>query len=104
MLQKAAQNINILNGKILRIDPFSFNENGKNYSVVKENPFIQLGGKPEILFVGLRNPWKFRIDTETGDIYIPDVGSEYIEELNIVEYKNFNNYLNFGWSCFEGEL
>ena len=99
---ESSQNIKVLNGKILRIDPFTLDEDGKNYSIVKENPFIKLGGKPEILFIGLRNPWKFSIDSETGDIYIPDVGSEYIEELNIVEYDNFNNYLNFGWNCFEG--
>ena len=99
---ESAQNLKVLNGKILRIDPFKISENGKNYSFVKENPFIQLDGKPEILFLGFRNPWKFSFDSETGDIYIPDVGSEYIEELNIVKYENFNNYLNFGAGCFEG--
>ena len=99
---KSAQNIKVLNGKILRIDPFNFSENGKNYSYVRENPFTQLDGKAEILFLGFINPWKFSFDSETGDIYIPDVGSEYIEELNIVKYENFNNYLNFGAGCFEG--
>ncbi len=99
---ESAQNIKVLNGKILRIDPFNLSENGKNYSFVRENPFTQLDGKPEILFLGFRNPWKFSFDSETGDIYIPDVGSEYIEELNIVKYENFNNYLNFGAGCFEG--
>lgn len=99
---ESAQNIKVLNGKILRIDPFNLSENGKNYSFARENPFIQLDGKPEILFLGFRNPWQFSFDSETGDIYIPDVGSEYIEELNIVKYENFNNYLNFGAGCFEG--
>ncbi len=82
---ESPQNIKVLNGKILRIDPFKLSENGTNYSFVRENPFTQLGGKPEILFLGFRNPWKFSFDSETGDIYIPDVGSEYIEELNIVK-------------------
>jgi len=99
---EGSQDINVLSGKILRINPFNPGEKDKNYSIVKDNPFIELGGKPEILFSGLRNPWKFSIDAKTGDIYIPDVGSEYIEELNIVEYKNFNKKINFGWSCFEG--
>ena len=99
---ESSQNIKVLNGKILRIDPFKISENGKNYSFVRENPFTQLDGKPEILFLGFRNPWKFSFDSETGDIYIPDNGSEYIEELNIVKYENFNNYLNFGAGCFEG--
>jgi hypothetical protein len=96
-----AQNLNKYYGKILRINPF-VNDNGKNYSAVKENPFKELEGKPEILFTGLRNPWSFSFDSKTGDIYIPDIGSEYIEELNIVKYDEFNNFLNFGWSCYEG--
>jgi len=96
-----AQNINKLYGKILRINPF-INDNGKNYTSVKENPYTKLEGKPEVLFIGFRNPWSFSFDSETGDIYIPDIGSEYIEELNIVKYNDFNNLLNFGWSCYEG--
>ena len=99
---ESSQNIKVLSGKILRIDPFKIGENGKTYSFVRENPFTQLDGKPEILFLGFRNPWKFSFDSETGDIYIPDNGSEYIEELNIVKFENFNNYLNFGAGCFEG--
>ena len=96
-----AQDINKFYGKILRINPF-INENGKNYSIVNENPFVKFKGKPEVLFIGLRNPWSFSFDSDTGDIYIPDVGSDYVEELNIVEYDEFNNFLNFGWSCYEG--
>ena len=96
-----AQNLNKFYGKILRINPFIKDDN-KNYLSAIENPFIKLQGKPEILFTGLRNPWSFSFDPKTGDIYIPDVGSEYIEELNIVKYEDFNNYLNFGWSCYEG--
>jgi glucose/arabinose dehydrogenase len=96
-----SQNINKFYGKILRINPF-IRDNDKNYSSVKENPFMKIQGEPEILFIGFRNPWSFSFDSETGDIYIPDVGSEYIEELNIVKYNEFNNFLNFGWSCFEG--
>ena len=96
-----SQNINKYYGKILRINPF-LKSNDKNYSSVKDNPFVKLNGKPEILFIGLRNPWSFSFDSETGDIYIPDVGSEYIEELNIVKYNEFNKFLNFGWSCYEG--
>ena len=99
---ESSQNINVLNGKILRINPFVEDTSEKNYITVKENPFIQLKGKPEILFAGFRNPWNFSFDPETGDIYIPDVGSEYIEELNVVKYGDFNNFLNFGAGCIEG--
>ena len=100
---ESSQNINNLNGKILRIDPFNLSKEEKYYSIVEDNPFHKIDGKAEIIFSGLRNPWKFSFDSENGDIYVPDVGSEYIEELNIVKYKNFNNYLNFGWNCFEGD-
>ncbi len=96
-----SQDVNKFYGKILRINPF-LAENGKNYSSIKENPFVKINGEPEILFIGLRNPWSFSFDEETGDIYIPDIGSEYIEELNIVKYSEFNDFLNFGWSCYEG--
>ncbi len=96
-----AQDINKFYGKILRINPFLKSDN-KNYSSIKDNPFVKINGYPEILFIGLRNPWSFSFDAETGDIYIPDIGSEYIEELNVVKYSEFNNFLNFGWSCYEG--
>ena len=58
----------------------------------KKNPYIKIDGRPEIVFAGLRNPWAFSFDLDTGDAFIPDIGSEYIEELNIVSYSEFNSF------------
>ena len=51
-------------GKIFRIDV----ENG--------------GAEPEIVAMGLRNPWRFSFDRENGDLYIGDVGEDDREEIN----------------------
>ena len=59
-------------GKILRIDV----ESGvKPYSIPASNPFTQIEGyRGEIWALGLRNPWGFAFDEQTGDLYIPDAG------------------------------
>lgn len=49
---------------------------------------------------GLRNPWRFGFDDQTGDIYIGDVGDRDWEEINVIP--NGSPQLNFGWPCFEG--
>ena len=98
-----SQDFQSLNGKILRIDPFTLNKDeNKKYKSPEKNPYIKIDGRPEIVFAGLRNPWAFSFDLDTGDAFIPDIGSEYIEELNIVSYSEFDSLLNFGWSCYEG--
>ena len=52
--QSTAQDLNGLNGKILRI-----NSDG---SIPSDNPFVgQAGIRPEIWCSGLRNPWRFGI-------------------------------------------
>ena len=40
------------------------------------------GYRDEIWALGLRNPWGFAFDSETGDFYIPDVGNYDREEVN----------------------
>lgn len=59
------------------------------------------GAKPAIVGLGLRNPWRFSFDRETGALYIADVGERAFEEINFVP-KTRKGLQNFGWNAFEG--
>ncbi|HRN99354.1 MAG TPA: T9SS type A sorting domain-containing protein, partial [Flavobacterium sp.] len=60
-----------------------------------------VAGNDEIWAVGLRNPWKWSFDRETGDLWIADVGQNQIEEINKVSGSGAPG-LNYGWRCYEG--
>jgi glucose/arabinose dehydrogenase len=68
--QRSAANTNDLRGKILRITPTA----GGGYTVPDGNLFAEgtEGTRPEIYAMGLRNPFRFEIDQETGDLYVGD--------------------------------
>lgn len=95
--QENGQNKNNLLGKMLRIDVDSA-ASGKNYGIPADNPFASGGGSPEIWAYGLRNPWRFSFDKETGDLWVGDVGQSAWEEINIVTRGG-----NYGWGDMEGE-
>ena len=65
------QALNTFLGKILRIDVDGTGEG--NYSIPPTNPILG-GGFNEIWAYGLRNPYRFGFDRDTGDLYIGDVG------------------------------
>lgn len=94
--QNNAQNINSLLGKILRIDV----SGGGAYSIPIDNPYASVAGADEIWAVGVRNPWKFSFDRETGDLWIADVGQNAWEEVNF-EPAGAGG-MNYGWRCYEG--
>ena len=48
----------------------------------------------------MRNPWRLSIDEQSGLLFIPDVGQEDVEEIDIVDWRQPG--LNFGWSVTEG--
>ena len=50
---------------------------------------------------GLRNPWRFSFDRETGDLYIADVGQSEREEIDYLP-AGTHGLVNFGWDVFEG--
>jgi glucose/arabinose dehydrogenase len=56
---------------------------------------------PEIWAYGLRNPWRFSFDRETGDLYIGDVGQGSWEEINRQPGDSAGGE-NYGWDHFEG--
>ena len=67
-----------------------------------DNPFVgPAGARPEIYSYGLRNPWRFSFDRETGDLTIGDVGQDAEEEIDVVG-RGEGSGANFGWSAYEG--
>ena len=98
--QGNAQNRRSLLGKILRISP---NPPGspEPYSIPADNPHLgSTTTAPEIAFLGLRNPWRFSIDSDSGDYWIGDVGQNAVEEINRVPGTALG--ANFGWDVKEG--
>lgn len=93
-----AQNIEDLLGKMLRIDVDRPASATQPYSSPSSNPFFgSIPGRDEIFALGLRNPWRFSFDRQTGEIYAGDVGQNAIEEIDIVTLGG-----NYGWRVFEG--
>jgi len=84
-------------GKLLRIDV----DSGERYTIPPENPFARGGGLPEIWAYGLRNPWRFSFDRQTGDLYIGDVGQDKWEEIGFLPASSPGG-ANFGWNYYEG--
>jgi glucose/arabinose dehydrogenase len=94
------QSLSTLLGKILRISPRP--SDGRPYGIPRDNPFVgRPGAKPEIWDYGLRNPWRFSFDRETGDLWIGDVGQQAWEEID-VERAGSPGGGNFGWNLYEG--
>ncbi|HEY5946337.1 MAG TPA: PQQ-dependent sugar dehydrogenase [Kofleriaceae bacterium] len=57
--------------------------------------------KPEIVHLGLRNPWRFSFDRKTGDLLIGDVGQNLWESVHGVVAGDTKRH-NFGWNIVEG--
>jgi glucose/arabinose dehydrogenase len=102
-----AQNLNLLLGKLLRIDPTpeptatSTAARGRPYSIPPDNPFVGRPGRDEIWAYGLRNPRRFSFDRPTGTIAIGDVGNDRYEEIDYLPVERSRG-ANFGWPAFEG--
>ncbi len=97
--QDNARNLNVLLGKIVRIDPLP--GNGHPYTVPSSNPFVGKPGRDEIYSYGLRNPFRFSIDAKTNRIAIGDVGQDSYEEVDYTTLTAAKG-ANFGWPEFEG--
>ncbi len=91
-------------GTILRIDPLAGPESSpsanRQYGIPNDNPFVTESAKlDEIFAFGFRNPFRFSFDSETGDIYLGDVGQNDIEEVDVVVSGG-----NYGWRLKEGSF
>ncbi len=88
-------------GKILRIEVDPEYTGGEPYVMPEDNPFVSDGeAQPEIWAYGLRNPWRFSFDRETGDLWIGDVGQNEYEE--VTRLPAGEGGANLGWSIVEG--
>ncbi|MHC5209356.1 MAG: PQQ-dependent sugar dehydrogenase [Planctomycetota bacterium] len=83
-------------GKMLRVK--------KDGTVDASNPFV---GNPNFIdsiwAYGLRNPWRFSFDRDTGDLWIGDVGQNAREEIDFQSASSGGGE-NYGWRCMEGFL
>ena len=102
-----AQDVLSLKGKMLRIDVDGQAVDGddlcglvQNYGIPSSNPFADRAGCDEIWSYGLRNPWRFSFDRDTGDMFIGDVGQRTWEEIDFEPAATGGR--NYGWSCREG--
>lgn len=94
--ERSSQNLQDLRGKILRIN--------KDGSIPKDNPFYgEPGARWEVYAYGLRNPYRFKVDQENGQLYIgvvgPDAQFDY-DEYNV----SVKGGENFGWPREIGRL
>jgi len=96
-----AQNLSLLLGKLLRLDPGTGGACSVNGII---NPFILVGGAPQVWSLGLRNPWRFSFDRDTDDLYIGDVGASAREEIDVAVAPNAGRQANYGWRLMEGFL
>src|SRR5262249_34364927 len=93
------QNKSVLLGKILRID---VSKGDDPYAIPTDNPVVKDSSfAPEIWAYGLRNPWRFTFDAQTGDLWIGDVGQNQWEEVDF-EPADSPGGLNYGWNVMEG--
>jgi glucose/arabinose dehydrogenase len=69
-------------GKLLRLDPAS--------------------GAFTIFAFGLRNPWRYSFDRNTGDLVIGDVGQDRYEEVDFAPAPGDGAGVNYGWNRYEG--
>src|SRR5688572_4340430 len=99
-----AQRGGTLLGKMLRIDIDLYRRRGPFYGIPRDNPFADGAVQPpEVWALGLRNPWRFSFDRETGDLFIADVGQGAREEIDFQPAASPGGE-NYGWAREEGSL
>jgi putative heme-binding domain-containing protein len=91
------QTVTDLLGAVLRIN-VDRKSGELAYTVPADNPFVDLkGARPEIWAFGLRNPFKFGIDPESGKVFAADNGWESWEMIHEIVRGG-----NCGWPVMEG--
>jgi glucose/arabinose dehydrogenase len=90
-----AQNINVLLGKILRIDVSAL---GTYSSPPTKSVLWRDARRGRNFAYGFRNPWRFSFDRATVVRWVADVGQAAREEVDTP----IVNGGNYGWRVFEG--
>jgi glucose/arabinose dehydrogenase len=99
--QGNGQNLETLLGKMLRIDPSPPTPATEQYTIPPDNPFVGRDGRDEIWSYGLRNPWRYTFDRDTGDLWTADVGQNAWEEVDF-RPRSSRGGENYGWNRMEG--
>ena len=94
----AGQDLNSLNGKLLRLWVDDFDTVGYT---TDDNPFDGIAGADEIWSYGLRNPYRWSFDRINSTIYIGDVGQFQNEEIDC-QLASSSGGENYGWDSYEG--
>ncbi len=93
------QDKHALLGKLLRLDV----DGTSGYTIPATNPFVRdTSAAPEIWAWGLRNPWRYSFDRQTGDLYVGDVGQGQWEEVDVA-VAGSSGGVNYGWNVMEGK-
>ncbi len=90
------QNTETLLGAMLRLDVDRYTPYTP-YTIPPDNPFVEGGGRPEIYAWGMRNPWRWSFDRQSGELWVGDVGQNEWEEIDRVVKGD-----NLGWNVWEG--
>jgi glucose/arabinose dehydrogenase len=99
-----AQKADNLLGKMLRIDVDQSVATPPYYGIPGSNPFRGSGDPlDKVWATGLRNPWRFSFDRQTGDLWIGDVGQDRREEIDFQPVSSTGGE-NYGWKVMEGTL
>jgi uncharacterized repeat protein (TIGR03806 family) len=74
---------------------------GQLYWIPNDNPFTSATGAnfEEYFTVGNRSPHRMSKDSQTGELYIGEVGQSTHEEINVV-----SSGKNYGWPVWEGNI
>lgn len=106
--RQTSQQLFNLHGAVVRIDV-----SNNSYQIPDDNPFntgqalCTTGERtqgdntacPEIYAYGFRNPWRWSFDSQTGDLWLADVGESTFEEVDRVVSGG-----NYGWPVMEGNI
>lgn len=101
----AAQQVDSLRGALLRLDVTRLPAGPggpppRALLIPPGNPFAGPDSAAMLVYAyGMRNPWRFHVDPESGDVMLADVGEDKIEEIDAIVAGG-----NYGWPVREGTL